>query len=155
MSRLSCSFFFALCLLMAFAVPNASAEDETPEESRSIAGDITLILAGPEPAHIDRRLLPMKEDLYRAFAPKFQRFEYIQASYPRLVIGNPHVIRLPGGGRMKMTYLGMEGGYIRLRIELPEWTGMIRVKDGKRFFQAGRKLRKGILVISTRMHATQ
>jgi hypothetical protein len=155
MSPLFRSLFLTFCLLMAFTISNASAEEEVPEESRSIAGDITLILASAEPAHIDRQLLPMKEDLYRAFAPKFQRFEYIQASYPRLVLGNPHAIRLPGGGRMKMTYLGMEGGYLRLRIELPEWTGMIRVKDGKRFFQAGRKLRKGILVISTRMHATQ
>ena len=143
--------FFVLTVL---ATSTALAEGESEEESRSIAGDVTLILASEKPAHIDRKLLPMKEDLYRAFAPKLQRFEYLQASYPRLVLGNPQAIRLPGGGQMKMTYLGMDDEYLRLRLELPEWQGMIRVKDGKRFFQAGRQLRKGVLVISTRMHAT-
>jgi hypothetical protein len=154
MTRFSLRWLIALCLCFGLVSHQALA-DEAPQEARSIAGDITLILADQGPAHIDRRLLPMKEDLYRAFAPQFNRFEYIQATYPRLVIGNPQAIRLPGGGRMKMTYLGMEGGYLRLRIELPEWKGMIRIKNGKRFFKAGRKLREGILVISTRMHATR
>jgi len=147
------SLLFALGSFI-FLAQQAVAESEAPKESRSVAGDITLILASPDPAHIDRQLLPMKEDLYRAFSPQYQRFEHLQASYPRLVIGNPHSVRLPGGGQMKITYTGQEGEYLQLKLDLPKWKGTIRVKDGKRFFQAGRKLRTGILIISTRMHAT-
>jgi hypothetical protein len=112
-------------------------------------------LAARGPERIDRRLLPLKKDLEKAFSPRFKRFEYIEASYPRLSLNRPKVINMPGGGTMKVTFLGRTGKYIQMKLELPEWSGKVRAKNGKRFFQAGRKYRDGILVISIRMHGTR
>ena len=153
-ARLCTAFLF----LWIMSLGQATAKDTkiAPADSTpTITGDVTFILAAKSPEHMDRRLLPLRKDLKKAFSPHFKRFEYINAVYPRLVLNQPKVISMPGGGKMKVTYLGKSGKFLKMKLELPEWTGKVSTKNGKRFFQAGRKYRDGILAISIRMHATR
>lgn len=148
-------FFLKAGFLLFFCIASTAAIAKKPANeistADSVRGELVFLVAAKSPARIDRRLLPMKKDLARAFAPKLNRFDFIENSFPSLSKGVPRTAELPGGGKLTMTYVGTEGEHIVLKMELPEWSGQVRVKNGKRFFQAGRRYNDGILVIALRV----
>ncbi len=146
---LKAGVLFIFFLISTTAVAKKPATEASTTDS--VRGELVFIVAAKSPARIDRRLLPMQKDLARAFAPKLNRFDFIESSFPALSKDVPRTATLPGGGKLTMTYLGREGEYIVLKLELPEWSGQVRVKNGKRFFQAGRRYGDGILVIALRV----
>ena len=136
------------------------AEEGSKERDKSKAkrapalkGELTFILAAARPTKVDRRLKAMEKDLRRAFAGRFRRFDFVSQSHPRLDPGKAGSFELPGGGDLSLTYKGREGPYLRLRIEMPGFGGDVRVRNAKRFFQAGRKHKDGTLVIGILLDA--
>ncbi len=140
--------------------PRAESDDQKAESDESakdaasaLKGELTFILAAPRPTKVDKRLKAMEKDLRRAFAGRFRRFDFVSQSQPRLALGEAHSVELPGGGELILTYKGREGPYLRLRIEMPGFGGDVRVRNAKRFFQAGRKHKDGTLVIGILLDA--
>ena len=131
----------------------AKGKKSKADASSALKGELTFILAAPRPTKVDKRLKAMEKDLRRAFAGRFRRFDFLSQSQPRLIAGKAHSVELPGGGEITLTYKGREGPYLRLRIEMPGFGGDVRVRNAKRFFQAGRKHQDGTLVIGILLDA--
>jgi len=143
--------YLAVLLPLAFAAGLLPAPGVASAEAASAAGRITYVLAAPEPARIDERLEEMATDLKRAFGSRFKRFDDIDHTSARLQKDEASRLDLPGDGELVLTFLGTDGAYLRVRMEMPSWKGVVRVKDGVRFFQAGRDHEDGTLVIAIRL----
>ena len=113
--------------------------------------ELTFILAEKNPPEMDKRLEHMAKDLRRAFAGRYRRFRFHKDWKPMLKVGETREFQLPGGGVMKMSFRGSEGPYLRLYLNMPDWDGVVRVRDGKRFFHAGRKHGDGILIVGLKL----
>ena len=146
---------FSLVLFTALTLSHASADpNEAPKGEASIGsvqGELTFILAAKQPANMDKRLEHMAKDLRRAFAGRFRSFRFHKGWKPQLKSGETKEYSLPGGGVMKMSFKEREGPYLRLYLDMPDWSGVVRVRDGKRFFHAGRKHGDDTLIVGLKL----
>ena len=143
--------------IMFFGVfPLAAAKDgDAPKPAPSgktlVQSELTFILAAKEPAKMDSRLEHMAKDLRRAFAGRYRRFDFHKAWKPALKKGETKEFQLPGKGSLKITFRGSDGPYLRLHLNMPDWDGVVRVRDGRRFFHAGRKHGDSTLIIGIKL----
>tara|TARA_B100000579_G_C22428376_1_gene664094 strand:- start:141 stop:626 length:486 start_codon:yes stop_codon:yes gene_type:complete len=117
----------------------------------SVQSELTFILAAKAEGSMDKRLIHMEKDLRRAFAGRFRTFRFHKDWKPALKQGEEKAFALPGGGEMKMSFEGREGPYLRLNLNMPDWNGVVRVRDGKRFFHAGRKHGGDTLIVGLKL----
>ena len=138
------TLFMVMCFV--FGLQQGWANTPIPVSESKARANITTILAAKGPAKIDRKLKSMERDLKRAFGKRYQRFSFLSVNNLDIAQDKERKVSLPDGAELKLTFKGRDGGYLRIHLAMPGWDGLVRVKNGKRFFQAGLPF-KGVMFI--------
>ena len=157
MNRVLYSALFSAAIFLAavgFAWADSGDAPAAKKAGKSVQGELTFVLATKNPANMDKRLEHMANDLRRAFAGRFRNFRLHKDWKPILKPGETKKFPLPGGGEMKMSLRGSDGPYLRLHLDMPDWNGIVRVRNGKRFFHAGRKHGEDTLIVGLMLSAS-
>jgi len=91
---------------------------------------------------------PLKRYLTKSFGTRYESFDLLDTSALRIPRGKRREVPLPDGTWLRLTYLGNQGKFIKLSMEMPGVKTLIRIRDGGLFFQAGHRHRGGMLILA-------
>lgn len=123
---------------------------QAQETNNRVSCEIHVIHAEKGANHIDTQLKSMSRYLTRAFGNRFQSFKQVKKGQYELNLKKSNSTKLPNGTQLKLTNLGTEKGMLRLAMEISGLKTTIKVRDGGLFFQAGRKYKKGMIIVAIR-----
>jgi len=91
---------------------------------------------------------PLKRYLTKSFGARYKSFDLLDTRALRIPRGKRGEIPLPDGTWLRLTYLGNQGKFIKLSMEMPGVKTMIRIRDGGLFFQAGHRHKGGMMILA-------
>ena len=135
--------------------PGAIAQAQAP---RSVTGEVLIVLASQAPGPVDPRLANVPA-LRRSPFDSFESMALLSSPRVDLHIGEPSVVPLPNGRRVRLVLLEItDAGRYRLQLSinrpgqrdyLPELN--VVVSPGDPVFIAGQSYQSGTLVIGIRL----
>jgi hypothetical protein len=114
--------------------------------------EVTVIEARKGPPFLHDALKPMWDMLKRSFGEKFAYYGLVQATTGSVDPGGKVDVTMPGDERFSAGYEGVtpEKGLLRVSIECGDLRTKVRIHDGGTFFQAGRRLGEGTLIVAVK-----
>lgn len=128
------------------AAPSAAPSGGVEMARGQVAFHVTMVQAKKKNGGVDPSLRGLKRYLEESF-PGYQSFKNLGQDSERREQGDAFTMSMPDGQTLSLTWLGSEGGFIKVRLMLDGLKTTIRVKDGGLFFQAGRPLRAGGMLV--------
>jgi hypothetical protein len=109
--------------------------------------DVTVIQASKAEGASDPALGKLQTYLQKSFAgyKSFKRLDSRSLAVAQDATGK---MPLPGGKELELSYLGTSKGFVRVHLTVDGLKTTVNVKDGGLFFQAGRVLEGGIMVLA-------
>ncbi len=109
--------------------------------------DVTVIQASKSEGASDPALGKLQAYLQKSFAgyKSFKRLDSRALAVAQDATGK---MPLPGGKELELSYLGTSKGFVRVHLTVDGLKTTVNVKDGGLFFQAGRVLEGGIMVLA-------
>lgn len=137
----------ALNILIAFMMvgmvgfaPNAFADDVTVE--------VRAISATQSGKSFDSQLNDIKRKLKKVFGG-YTSFKQVDRDTVKVPKKGNKSISLPNGSKLKVTYHGRQGKFVRLGLGIPKKIKTtIRATPGSTLFQAGLDYKGGILILA-------
>ena len=119
---------------------------------QSVSFSVTMIKASRSGAGVDRELRRFS----RYFESRFKRFHSFKHLGVKRAVGangKAQRIDIPGAGVLTLTNEGITKGFTKVRLELGGLRTVVSVRDGGLFFQAGRSLGDGVLLLAIEVKA--
>lgn len=142
-----------LLALFAFVATQGHVMTDS-EQPKAVRCDVQVILASNGAPDVAPEQRPLKRYLENSFGNRYSRFEQLASHRLMLTPDRRGELSLPNDTSLGLTYLGVEGGLLRLSMDLAGLKTTVKVHDGGLFFQAGRKFRDGMLVVAIRATGT-
>jgi hypothetical protein len=138
----------SVCLLLT----DLGVAKATGPAKQSATFSVTMIKASSSGAGVDRELLRFNRYFESRFK-RFRRFQHIGLKKAIGAKGKAQRIDIPGTGVLTLTNEGMTKGFTKVRLELGGLRTVVSVRDGGLFFQAGRSLGDGVLLLAIEVKA--
>ena len=132
-------------LLLLFLAPTGEARAAEPEAHCKVR----VILAKGGGGGVDPAIKnPLKRYLTKSFGNRYKSFDLLNTATLDVLRGKRGEVSLPDGTWLRLTYLGNQGKFIKLSMEMPGVKTLIRIRDGGLFFQAGHKHKGGMMILA-------
>ncbi|MCB9727662.1 MAG: hypothetical protein H6746_04145 [Deltaproteobacteria bacterium] len=109
--------------------------------------DVTVIQASKSDGAADPALGKLLAYLQKSFSG-YKSFKRLDARTLTVAQDGSATMPLPGGKQLELSYLGAAKGFVRVHLTVDGLKTTVNVKDGGLFFQAGRVLDGGIMVLA-------
>jgi len=137
--------FLPLLLLLLLLVPRGEARAAEPVAHCKVR----VILAKKGEGGVDPAIRnPLKRYLTKSFGARYGAFELLDTRSMKIARGKRGEIPLPDGTWLRLTYLGNQGKFIKVSMEMPGVKTLIRIRDGGLFFQAGHRHKDGMMILA-------
>ena len=131
-----------LLLLLLLPAPGEAAESEAHCTVR-------VILAKGGGGGMDPAIKnPLERYLTKSFGARYESFDLLNTVSLDILRGKRGEVPLPDGTWLRLTYLGNQGEFIKLSMEMPGVKTLVRIRDGGLFFQAGHKYKGGMMILA-------
>ncbi|MFH1531598.1 MAG: hypothetical protein ABIK09_12795 [Pseudomonadota bacterium] len=134
-----------LLLLLLLLSPAGETRAAEPEAHCKVRVILAKEGAGGLDPAIER---PLKQYLTKSFGARYQGFDLLDTATLDVTRGKRGEIPLPDGTWLRLTYLGNQGEFIKLSMEMPGVKTLVRIRDGGLFFQAGHKHKGGMMILA-------
>lgn len=135
-----------LLLLLLFVVPGAGEAEASEPKAHCT---VRVILAKGGGGGMDPSIKnPLKRYLTKSFGTRYESFDLLDTATMDVTRGKRGKISLPDGTWLRLSYLGNQGKFIKLSMEMPGVKTLIRIRDGGLFFQAGHKHKGGMMILA-------
>ena len=132
-------------LLLLFLVPTGEARAKEPKAHCKVR----VILAKGGTGGVDPAIKsPLKRYLTKSFGARYESFDLLDTATLDVLRGKRGEVSLPDGTWLRLTYLGNQGKFIKLSMEMPGIKTLIRIRDGGLFFQAGHRHKGGMMILA-------
>ncbi len=136
-----------LLLLLLFLLGPRAGEAEAAEPEAHCK--VRVILAKGGGGGVDPAIKnPLKRYLTKSFGARYESFDLLDTATLEVTRGKRGEVSLPDGTWLRLTYLGNQGKFIKLSMEMPGVKTLIRIRDGGLFFQAGHKHKGGMMILA-------
>lgn len=133
-------------LLLLFLAPGPGAAEAGEPEAHC---EVRVILAKGGAGGVDPAIKnPLKRYLTKSFGTRYSSFDLLDTATLDVTRGKRGEVSLPNGTWLRLTYLGNQGEFIKLSMEMPGVKTLIRIRDGGLFFQAGHKHKGGMMILA-------
>jgi hypothetical protein len=133
-------------LLLLFLIPRPGAAEGAEPEAHCT---VRVILAKGGSGGVDPAIRnPLRRYLTKSFGTRYDRFDLLDTATLDVTRGKRGEVSLPDGTWLRLTYLGNQGEFIKLSMEMPGVKTLIRIRDGGLFFQAGHKHKGGMMILA-------
>jgi hypothetical protein len=134
--------FFSL-LATAWITPGFAADSNPASIS------VQVLLAKKTGKGMDNRIdKTLKSYLVRSFGNRYSSFSRLEEHNLRLQKGETRDLLLPDKSKLKLTFQGTQGRFIKINLDLDGTEVSVRIRDGGLFFQGGHTLNKGMMILA-------
>ena len=135
-----CGLIF--CLGWSWTAPPVSAN-----KASEVTFDVTVIHASRSGDTMDPALRSLEAYLRSSFK-QYRQFKRLQQHDLTVRKGQQGALKLPDDKVLQLKYLGLQKGFVKVRLSLDTLDTTLDIKDGGLFFQAGRVFKDGIIVLA-------